>query len=143
MAPARGRRQIPASEQTFLAFDFGDKRIGVAAGNRISRSAQALPTLRVATTAQRFAAIGGVLHEWQPHALVVGIPTHPDGTAHEMTRRALRFAHQLHGRYALPVHQVDERYSSVEAAARGARDLDAEAAVIILEQFFTEMEDHE
>ncbi len=140
MAPARNRRQIPASEQTFLAFDFGDKRIGVAAGNRISLSAQALPTLRVATAAQRFAAVGAVLQEWQPQALVVGIPTHPDGTPHEMTRRAMRFVHQLEGRYALPVYQVDERYSSVEAAARGARDLDAEAAVIILEQFFSEIE---
>jgi putative holliday junction resolvase len=58
-----------------------------------------------------------------------------------MTQRAQRFARQLHGRFGLPVHEVDERYSSVEAASRGAKDLDAEAAAIILEQFFSEIEE--
>jgi putative Holliday junction resolvase len=75
--------------------------------------------------------------EWRPDALVVGVPFHPDGAEHENTRRARRFARQLHGRFALPVYEVDERYSSTEALAGGAReaDVDGVAAAIILEQF--------
>ena len=68
-------------------------------------------------------------------ALVVGVPFHPDGAAHENTVRARRFARQLHGRFRLPVFEVDERYSTTEAHAQGARDADAAAACIILEQF--------
>jgi putative Holliday junction resolvase len=83
----------------------------------------------------RFAAIAKVLREWQPDALVVGVPFHPDGQAHENTRRARRFARQLHGRFKLPVFEVDERYSTTEALAAGAKDADAAAACIILEQF--------
>jgi putative transcription antitermination factor YqgF len=77
--------------------------------------------------------------EWQPHALVVGVPCHPDGNPHAMTARAQRFARQLAGRFSLPVHEVDERYSSVEAASQGAKDLDAESARIILEQFLRDI----
>lgn len=134
-------RLIPAQQQTFLAFDFGEKRTGSAIGNRLTKSARPLQTLHAASMDARFAAVSQLLKEWQPDALVVGIPTHPDGAAHTMTERAQRFARQLHGRYALPVHEVDERYSSVEAAARGAKDLDSESAAIILEQFFSEMND--
>jgi putative holliday junction resolvase len=89
---------------------------------------------------ERFAAIEKILKDWKPDALVVGIPTHPDGAAHKMTALAQKFARQLHGRFHLPVHEVDERYSSVEAASRGAKNLDAEAAAIILEQFFSEID---
>ena len=84
----------------------------------------------------RFAAIGRLIAEWQPDALVVGVPFHPDGAPHDNTRRAERFARQLHGRFGLPVHEVDERYTTTEALAQGARDVDAAAAALILEQFF-------
>jgi putative holliday junction resolvase len=134
-------RSIPAQQQSFLAFDFGVKRTGVASGTRLTATATPLQTIHTAVIDVRFAAIEKLLKEWQPNALVVGIPTHPDGAAHEMTQRAQRFARQLHGRFGLPVHEVDERYSSVEAASRGAKDLDAEAAAIILEQFFSEIEE--
>ena len=73
--------------------------------------------------------------EWQPDALVVGVPFHPDGAEHENTRRARRFARQLRARFDLPVYEVDERYSTTEALSAGARDADAAAAAIILEQF--------
>jgi putative Holliday junction resolvase len=63
------------------------------------------------------------------------VPFHPDGAPHENTQRAQRFARQLQGRTGLPVHLVDERYSTVEAASDGARDLDAAAAAVILQQF--------
>jgi putative holliday junction resolvase len=141
MVSGRQRRIIPVQQQSFLAFDFGVKRTGVATGNRLTQSANPLQTLHIAGSEARFDAIKKILDEWQPDALVVGIPTHPDGAAHEMTERCQRFARQLHGRFHLPVHEVDERYSSVEAASRGAKDLDAEAAAIILEQFFSEIED--
>lgn len=136
----RALRSVPAQQQSFIAFDFGTKRTGVATGQRLTQSATPLKTLHIAGTDARFDAIKKILAEWQPHALVVGIPAHPDGAAHEMTERCQKFARQLHGRFNLPVYEVDERYSSVEAASRGAEDLDAEAAAIILEQFFSEIE---
>jgi putative holliday junction resolvase len=123
--------------RTFLSFDFSLKRVGVASGNSLTGSATALTTLREEGDA-RFAAIARLVAEWQPAALVVGVPFHPDGAAHDNTRRAQRFARQLAGRFGLPVHEVDERYSTVEAKAQGARDADAAAAALILEQFLRE-----
>ena len=120
--------------QTFLAFDFGLKRTGVATGNSLLRQASPLTTVAAVGDA-RFAPIGKLIATWQPDALVVGIPVHPDGAPHDNTRRAQRFARQLHGRFGLPVHEVDERYSTTEAAAGGARDLDAASAAVILDQF--------
>lgn len=128
---------LPTQPQSFLAFDFGTQRTGVAVGNRLTCSAQALKTVCAEGDA-RFAPIAALIKEWQPDALVVGVPRHPDGKAHAMTERAQRFARQLAGRFKLPVHEVDERYSSVEAASQGAKDLDAESARIILEQFLRE-----
>ena len=124
---------------SFLAFDFGTKRVGVAAGNTLTRSAQALATIAVEGGA-RFEAIGRLVAQWQPSALVVGVPFHPDGAAHHNTKRARRFARQLHGRFKLPVHEVDERYTTTEAASLGARDLDAASAAIILNQFLSASE---
>ena len=87
----------------------------------------------------RFAAIDALVHEWQPDALVVGVPFHPDGAAHENTLRARRFGRQLHGRFHLPVNEVDERYTSTEALADGAADIDAASAALILEQFLRQL----
>jgi putative Holliday junction resolvase len=120
---------------SFLAFDYGQKRIGVAVGNSMRRAAQPLVTLSAAGNA-RFEAIGALVRTWQPDALVVGIPFHPDGAPHDNTRRAKAFARRLHGRFGLPVHEVDERYTTTEALAAGAVDVDAAAAALILEQFF-------
>jgi putative holliday junction resolvase len=128
---------LPAAA-SFLAFDFGTRRVGVAVGSTVLKQAQMLKTLAVQGDDARFAAIRTLLAEWQPDALVVGVPRHPDGAAHENTRRAQRFARQLRGRFGLPVHEVDERYTSVEAEACGAVDVDAAAAALILEQFFNE-----
>lgn len=120
--------------QTFLALDFGIKRTGFAVGNRLLRTAQPQGTIAAEGDA-RFVKIAAQLKEWQPDALVVGVPFHPDGVAHENTARARRFARQLHGRFKLPVFEVDERYTTTEALSGGARDADAAAACIILEQF--------
>ena len=83
----------------------------------------------------RWPLIAAHIKDWQPDALVVGVPFHPDGAEHENTLRARKFARQLRGRFGLPVYEVDERYSTTEAHSSGARDADAASAVIILEQF--------
>lgn len=127
----------PLSASSFLAFDFGVKRVGVAAGSVVLRLGQPLRTIAAEGDA-RFVAIASLIREWQPDALVVGVPYHPDGAPHDNTRRAQRFARQLHGRFGLPVHEVDERYTTTEALASGAADADAASAVLILEQFFRE-----
>lgn len=125
---------VPAHFQSFLAFDFGLKRTGVASGNRLLRTATPQPTIKAEGDA-RFAQVEARIKEWQPDALVIGVPYHPDGAEHENTRRAQKFARQLRGRFNLQVFEVDERYSTTEALASGARDADAASACIILEQF--------
>ncbi|MEZ7828013.1 MAG: Holliday junction resolvase RuvX [Brachymonas denitrificans] len=125
----------PQPFQSFLALDYGKKRTGVATGNRML--GRATPGKSIAATGDaRFAAVAALIAEWQPQALVIGIPYHPDGAAHENTRRATNFGRQLSQRFKLPVYTVDERYSTTEALASGAADADATAACIILEQFF-------
>jgi putative Holliday junction resolvase len=119
---------------SFLAFDFGRRRVGVASGNTLTQSATPLTTISVDGGA-RFEAIAGLIAAWQPAALVVGVPFHPDGAAHVNTGRARRFGRQLQARFGLPVHEVDERYTTVEARSAGADDLDAAAAALILEQY--------
>ncbi|MDO8321130.1 Holliday junction resolvase RuvX [Rhodoferax sp.] len=125
---------VPVHLQTFMALDFGLKRTGFAVGNRILRTAQPQGTISAEGKA-RFEKVAQQLKTWQPDALVVGVPFHPDGAAHENTVRARRFARQVHGRFNLPVFEVDERYTTTEAHAMGAVDADAAAACIILEQF--------
>lgn len=125
---------MAASLQTFLAFDFGLKRTGVATGNRLTRTATPQGSIAAEGDA-RFAAIALKIRDWQPDALVIGIPYHPDGASHENTVRALKFARQLRGRFGLQVFEVDERYSTTEALSGGAADADAASACIILEQF--------
>lgn len=125
-------------EATLLAFDYGEKRIGVAIGNTLTGRARPLIVLQNRNRLYRFEAIAALLNEWQPQALVVGLPVYPDGAPHAMTRLATRFGNQLAGRFKLPVNWVDERYSSVAAAERLGGNhplLDAEAASIILQQF--------
>ena len=139
--PGRGLESqppVPPEHVSFLAFDFGTRRTGVASGNRLLGYASPQPTVTAEGDA-RFAQINVHIASWQPDALVVGVPFHPDGVAHENTQRAKRFARQLRGRFRLPVYEVDERYSTTEALAGGARDADAASACIILEQFLRQL----
>jgi putative Holliday junction resolvase len=131
--PARPQRD-------FLAFDYGLKRTGVASGNRVAGFASPLTTVKAEGDA-RFAPIAKLIAEWRPDALVVGVPFHPDGAEHENTHRARRFARQLAGRFRLPVHEVDERYSTTEARSRGASEAqaDAAAAALLLQQYFDQL----
>ena len=130
---------VSAQLQSFLALDFGLKRTGVAVGNRVIRSAQPQGSI-LAVGDARFIKIAALLAEWQPDALVIGVPFHPDGAEHENTVRARRFGRQLGGRFNLPVFEVDERYTTTEALSIGAKDADAAAACIILEQFLRSLD---
>lgn len=135
VAPSPTAPEVPLHFQRFLAFDYGQKRTGVASGNRLTHSASPQPTISAPSADARLAQIAIRLKEWEPDALVVGVPFHPDGAAHENTARALKFARQLRGRFGLQVFEVDERYSTTEAHSLGAKDADAASACIILEQF--------
>jgi putative holliday junction resolvase len=128
---------------TVLAFDFGEKRIGVAVGERLLAQAHPLTTLHGERNQERFAAIAALIDEWQPTHLVVGLPVALDGSAHAMTARCTRFANQLRGRFGLPVDYAEERLTSVEAAeklaeggGKGRQHLDELAAQIILQCYF-------
>jgi len=125
-----------STHSSYLAFDFGTRRIGVASGNSLIGNAAPLRTVEAGAGA--LDAIGRLIAEWRPDALVVGVPRHPDGAAHANTRRARRFAGELRSRFGLAVHEVDERYSTTAARSASRRDLDAAAAAIILDQFLRE-----
>jgi putative Holliday junction resolvase len=133
-------------DATVLAFDFGTRRIGVAVGNTLTRVARPLSTIE-AGLASRMDAIGALIDEWRPQQLVVGLPTHADGTPHAMTRSAQRFAADLAKQFELPVTLVDERWTTEAAqdelrAARRGRDgramRDQIAAQLILQAYFDE-----
>ena len=121
---------------TILAFDFGLKRIGVAIGNTMICQAKPLSVITATANEPKFAAIAGLLKEWSPSRIVVGLPSHPDGTEHEMSARCRRFANQVHGRFNLPVELVDERYSSAVISAKRGEVIDDKAAAVILQQYF-------
>ena len=117
--------------KTILAFDFGEKRIGVAVGNTITKTAEPLKIIQEKNQDEKFKAIGALIQEWQPELLIVGLPTHPDGAEHEMTLKAKRFGNQLHGRFQKEVVWVDERYTSVSVQDGN----DALAAQLILKRY--------
>ena len=131
---------------TVLAFDFGQKRIGVAVGESMLAQAHPLTTIRGEGNLERFSAIAALIDEWHPARLVVGLPVGLDGEPHAMTARCTRFANQLRGRFGLPVDYAEERLTSVEAeerlrengcTGRGAKEhVDAMAAQIILQCYF-------
>jgi putative Holliday junction resolvase len=138
--------------QVVLAFDFGLRRIGVACGDTVSRSASALETVPSGPNGPRWEMIGAMIRDWQPDITVVGLPYNVDGSESTMTGAARSFAAELARRYTLEVAFADERYSSLDAEARlksareaGLRrgrvaksDIDAAAACVILERWFTE-----
>ena len=123
-----------------LGFDYGTKRIGVAVGNSLTGSAQALDVIQNTKTDQTLKKIKELIHEWQPSCLVVGLPLHPDGAEHGMTKRSRSFGQQLAKQFDKPIHFVDERYSSVilEQNFQYQGALDSHAAGLLLEQFFRE-----
>jgi putative holliday junction resolvase len=135
-----------------LAFDFGRRRIGVACGDTVSRTARPLAGVGNSPTGPRWDVVDSMIREWQPALLVVGLPYNVDDSESSMSESARTFAGELERRYSMPVHLVDERYSSLEAEDRlrsarelGTRkrrvaksDVDAAAACVILERWFIE-----
>lgn len=137
-----------AGDGVLLGFDFGLRRIGVAVGETITGRARPLLILSAQDGRPDWAQIESLLREWQPTALVVGVPRHADGAAGAVTAPAQRFARRLHGRFGLPVHTIDEQLSSHAATdalrtpgrrrGGGAQAIDAAAAAIILETWLAE-----
>ena len=126
--------------QVLLGFDHGQRRIGVAVGQTVSGTASALHTLAARDGQPDWAEVTALMEQWQPDALVVGLPLRLDGSEGESTQAAQRFARRLEGRYKRPVHLMDERLSSRTAQQAGARrgdrqGLDALAAQVILQDW--------
>jgi len=133
---------VSNTPRILLGFDFGTKRIGVAVGQELTRSARALETLKSRDGGPDWAGISRLIEQWQPAALVLGLPLNLDGSDHEITRLARRFGNRLRGRYNLPVYTIDERLSSAEAEAllaqQGCFDkeaVDKVAAQVILQSW--------
>lgn len=138
----------PQYSGTLLAFDFGTRRIGIAIGNTLLRQAHPLTSINDERNDTRFARIESLVKEWQPGALVVGLPSNDDGTPHDMTALCRRFANRLKGRFDLPTILLDERYTSLAASAQlneegihGMKQkhlIDQYAAQQILQAYFDE-----
>ena len=143
-----GVKMLSPLSGTLLAFDFGTKCIGIAIGNTFTATGKPLSTLNEEKTDPRFAAIAALIKEWQPSALIVGLPCNDDGTPHELTALCRRFANRLKGRFNLPTILVDERYTSAaassaltEAGIFGRKQksvIDQYAAQQILQAYFDE-----
>lgn len=152
-ATAPGERPAAgAFSGTLLAFDYGERRVGVAVGETATRLAHPVAAIASAANEARFAAIDRLVAEWRPAGFVVGVPRHADGSPHPVARLAEKFARRLAARYALPVALVDETLSSVEAErtlaaakgkAREAADVDRLAAAVILQGFLDDPAAHE
>lgn len=133
--------------QTYLCFDFGLKRFGVAVGNNLLKRGQELDPIRATDGIPDWQIIEQLYNEWQPKGFVVGLPLNMDGSESEMSLRAKKFAKRLKGRLNKPVEMMDERLSSYEAKkqalnAHGALDfgrysVDGAAACLILESWFS------
>lgn len=150
--PAPRKRADGTAPQLILAFDYGRKRIGAACGDTASRTASPLSAVSSGAAGPRWEAIDALMRDWQPAMIVVGLPYNVDDSESALTAAARRFAREIAERYAVPVELIDERYSSLEAETRlkaareqGLRkrrvakaDVDAAAACIILERWFTE-----
>ncbi len=129
--------------RTLLGFDYGTQRIGVAVGQELTGTATALCTVRATDGKPDWEAITRLIEQWQPDEVVVGLPLNMDNSESELSRRAQRFGNQLHGRYNLRAHLMDERLSSLQAEEElkgksrkiQAADIDKVAAKIILESW--------
>lgn len=133
------------SVKTLLAFDYGTKNIGVATGQTLTGSANALTQLKAKDGIPDWTQIQQLLKDWQPDLVLVGLPLNMDGSESELSTRARKFANRLHGRFGVQVELVDERLSSYEAKgevmARGgsrhyqSNPVDAIAARLIVESW--------
>ena len=141
---------MPDTPEIIIGFDFGERRIGIATGQTISRSANPLTTLKAIDNHPDWIGIEKLLAEWKPNALVVGMPAHLDGSASDMCKKIERFCRQLEGRYHLPVHRINESLTSFEAeqflrgknksTQHSKQEIDRIAAAIILQSWLDQLE---
>jgi len=129
---------------TLLGFDFGTHKIGIAVGQTITKTASPLITLGRVKHKPDWESINKLIQEWTPDELIVGMPYEMSGNEAEIADKAKRFARQLHGRYQIPVHMIDEKLTSREAwtilgneAAKDVTRVDSMAAALILETWFS------
>ncbi len=135
-------------DKRYLGFDYGEKRIGVACGNSVTASASSIGVLKNDSGTPDWQQLDQWVEQWQPAAMIIGDPLDRDGEVVEITRQARGFAKRLGKRYQLPVHMIDERFSSIAAAdvIRGQRqqsarkrttkgDLDRVSAALLTEQW--------
>lgn len=137
-----------AALRLLLGFDYGTRQIGVAVGQMITGQARELCVLKAQNGVPDWSQVEKLIAEWQPDALIVGLPLNMDGTASEMSDRAEKFARRLNGRYQLPVHTHDERLTTYEAKGQRMREgqhdgyrerpVDALAAALLLEGWMAE-----
>ena len=133
------------TEKTIIGFDYGTKRIGVAVGQTLTQSATPVDTVNFIRNKPDWKHIEKLIQQWNPDALVVGVPLSMDDKRQVMTDASEHFSRQLHGRFRLPVFNIDERLSSWEARDRlqNSYDVDAVAAQVILETWFSQRENVE
>jgi putative Holliday junction resolvase len=146
--PERGQHP---KRGTVLAFDFGERRMGVAVGELELKLAHPLETIHALSDRARLESIERLVREWRPLALVVGLPTRLDGSEHEMSRRCRNFARRLQARFRIETHLIDERLTTrvaglalADAGVRGRRQkdvVDQIAAQQILQAFFASCDD--
>lgn len=142
-----------SAPRLLLGFDYGTKQIGVAVGQAVTGQARELCVLKAQNGVPDWDQVARLVSEWQPDAIVVGLPLNMDGTPSEMSERALRFARRLQGRFNLPVHTHDERLTTFEAKGqrlhqgqRGGyreRPVDALAAALLLESWLDQHGQHD
>lgn len=128
-----------------LGFDFGKKRIGVATGQTITHSATPCKTINYIDGNPDWAAIAAEIRQWQPQALIVGIPFFTDGSESRMTAAARQFCHELEKRFKLPVFEINEALSSRQAEEilqakikinkQNKHEIDKMAAAIIVQSW--------
>ena len=139
---------INTAHETVIAFDYGLRNIGLAVGNTLSGTARPLSIIAAQNGVPNWAVLAGVLSEWLPNRLLVGLPLNMDGSDSDIGHRVKKFARQLEGRFGIQVTLVDERLSSRDAKAaalaqghRGdfaANPIDDQAAAIILTTWLNE-----
>jgi len=130
---------------TYIAFDYGLKNIGVAQGNDITNTAQELPQMKARDGIPNWDEVEKLLLEWKPSKVIVGLPLNMDGTTSELSARAKKFANRLNGRFGVTIEMMDERLSSFEAKGEaaerghkgnyGKQPIDSIAARLILESW--------
>ena len=146
---------MTTAPRTLLAFDYGTKRIGVAVGQELTRTATPLITLNNSANTIDWHAVDQLVSEWRPNAFVVGLPLNADGSEHAISQAAKQFGNQLQARYNLPIYWIDERLTSMEAESMIATshvgkkskpkdrnkmkaEVDKTAAKLILESWFNQ-----